>query len=90
MPKTPSRISFAASSRGVTRAVSTASIGLITSGTRCVDQSQTSRIEYSRTARTEMNAAFRTDDATGRPASTTKYIRKIGDRTASTPDCATA
>src|ERR1700694_5532059 len=45
---------------------------------------------YSANARTEMNAAFRTDEATGRPASTTKYMRKIGDLSASTPDCATA
>ena len=90
MPKTPSRISFAASSRGVTLAVRTASIGLITSGTRWVDHSQTRRIEYSRTANTEISAALRTEDATGRPASTTKYIRKIGERSASTPDCATA
>jgi hypothetical protein len=37
-----------------------------------------------------MNAAFLTDDATGLPARTTKYMRKIGDRSASTPDCATA
>src|ERR1700694_3787914 len=45
---------------------------------------------YSANARTEMNAAFRTDEATGRPANTTKYMRKMGDRSASTPDCATA
>src|SRR6266550_6478460 len=90
VPNTPSRISFATSSSGVMRASWTTSIGLITRGTRFVDQSHVRRPRYSANARTEMKAAFRTEEATGRPASTTKYMRKIGDLSASTPDCATA
>src|SRR6266550_3043241 len=57
---------------------------------RSVPHSQARRTAYSTNASAEMKAALRIDDATGRPASTTKYIRKIGDLNASTPDCATA
>src|ERR1700676_1112712 len=86
----PSSTSLAASSSGVTRASWTASIGLMTSGTRLAAQSQNSSAAYSSQASAEMDAAFRTEEATGLPARTTKYMRKMGDRSASTPDCATA
>src|ERR1700675_2889494 len=86
----PSSTSLAASSRGVIRASWTASIGLMTSGTLFLAHSQNSNAPYSNQESAEMKAAFLTEDATGLPARTTKYMRKMGDRSASTPDCATA
>src|SRR4030088_1028642 len=86
----PRSTSLAASSRGVTRASWTASMGFITSGTRLVVHSQNSSAAYSNQDSAEMNAAFLTDDATGLPARTTKYMRKMGERSARTPDCASA
>src|SRR5690349_18207020 len=83
-------MSLATSSSGVTRALCTAVIGSMVSGTRFVPHSHSRSSEYSRKASAEIRAALRTEDATGRPANTTKYIRKIGDLSANTPDCATA
>src|SRR5687768_15568278 len=81
---------LAASSSGLTREAKMASIGFITGAIRFVANSQTTRVVYSTTARIPTIPARRTDDATGRAARTTKYMRKIGDLSASTPDSAIA
>ena len=57
---------------------------------RWVTKSHATREVYSRTARIATTPARHTDEATGRAARTTKYIRKMGDLRASTPESVTA